>query len=58
MARTETIKIVTGGKVPRKDLHSKAARCPKASKHGQICRLKRSPPGNKLYFQLLINLIY
>ena len=58
MARTETIKVVAGGKVPRKDLHSKAARRPKASKHGQIRRPKRSPPGSKLYFQFLINVIY
>ena len=58
MARTETIKTVAGGKVPRKDLQSIAACRPKPSKHEQIRRPKRSPPGSKLYFQLLINLIY
>ena len=58
MARTETIKIIAGGKVPCKDLNSLAARRPKSSKHGQIRRPKRSPPGSKLYFQLLIILNY
>jgi hypothetical protein len=53
MARTETIKLVAGGKAPRKNLHELAARRRKPSKHGQIRRPKRLKPGSKSDLLLL-----
>jgi hypothetical protein len=56
MARTRTVKLVTGGKAPRKDLHTIAARRPK-SKQGKVRRPRRFKPGSKSDLPRILKLL-